>query len=174
MWGNYRMSSKRARFCNMLFASLIVMAGPTAAHDFGVLNIDRPKKPASGDAPSAIQEPITFQGVMIGAAIDPTGLFSDAELEEGGSTVQPPIWHSTFPVDGGEVTLAILVDRWCGLSECPFRFVIQADNGMRLHSHNPPAHGMMCQDRSSITVDPIKLVLTACGTEIDLKQAWPL
>ncbi|MDA7966220.1 hypothetical protein [Ruegeria sp.] len=115
--------------------------------------------------------PITFSKIEIGAPTDPTGLFTDEEVSEGGSVVQPSIWYSVFPVDGGKVTLAVLVDRWCGLSECPFRFRIETDDGMELRSHFGRAHGMICQDRSSMTVDPIELVLTACGNEIDLKQA---
>ena len=118
--------------------------------------------------------PLTFETTEIGELTDPTGLFTDEEVQQGGSVVQPSIWHATFPVDGGEVTLSVLVDRWCGLSECPFRFIVRAENGMELRSHNPPAHGMVCQDRSSMTVDPVELILTACGNEIDLKQAWPL
>ena len=122
----------------------------------------------------ADETPLSFEMTEIGALTDPTGLFTDEEVEQGGSVVQPSIWHSTFPVDGGEVTLSVLVDRWCGLSECPFRFIITADNGMELRSHNPPAHGMICQDRSSMTVDTVELVVTACGNQIDLKQAWPI
>lgn len=117
---------------------------------------------------------LTFETTEIGELTDPTGLFTDEEVELGGSVVQPSIWHTTFSVDGGEVTFAILVDRWCGLSECPFRFIVRAENGMELRSHIPPAHGMICQDRSSMFVDPVELVMTACGNEIDLKKAWPL
>ena len=126
---------------------------------------------AVGDL-SAEEVPPIFESTETGALTDPTGLFTDEEVEQGGSVVQPSIWYSTFPVDGGEVTLAILVDRWCGLSECPYRFRIEAEGGMELHSHFPPAHGMICQDRSSMTVDPVELVLTACGNQINLKQAW--
>lgn len=122
---------------------------------------------------SQAETALTFNMTEIGDPTDPTGLFTGEEVEQGGSVVQPSIWHSTFPVDGGEVTLTVLVDRWCGLSECPFRFVIRADSGMELRSHTAPAHGMICQDRSSMTVDPVELVVTACGNEIDLKQAWP-
>lgn len=116
--------------------------------------------------------PITFEMTEIGTLTDPTGLFTNEEVEEGGSVVQPSIWFSTFPVDGGEITLAILVDRWCGLSECPFRFRIETKDGTELRSHFGRAHGMVCQDRSSMTVDPVELVLTACGNDIDLKRAW--
>lgn len=115
--------------------------------------------------------PLTFDSTEIGSMTDPTGLFTDEEVKQGGSVVQPSIWYSTFPVDGAEITLSILIDRWCGLSECPFRFRIETDDGMELRSHFGRAHGMICQDRSSMTVDPIELVLTACGNEIDLKQA---
>lgn len=69
--------------------------------------------------------PITFEMSEIGTLSDPTGLFSDEEVEQGGSVVQPSIWFSTFPVDGGEVTLSILVDRWCGLSEWSSRKATQ-------------------------------------------------
>lgn len=128
---------------------------------------------ASLCVPAMAEEmPITFEMAEIGALTDPTGLFTDDEVEQGGSVVQPSIWYSTFPVDGGEVTLSILVDRWCGLSECPYRFRLETEDGTELRSHFGRAHGMICQDRSSMTVDPIELVLTACGNEIDLKQAW--
>lgn len=126
---------------------------------------------AVGDL-SAEEVPLIFQSTETGALTDPTDLFTNEEIEEGGSVVQPSIWYSTFSVDGGEVTLAILVDRWCGLAECPFRFRLEAEGGVVLHSHFGRAHGMICQDRSSMTVDPVELVLTACGNEIDLKKAW--
>lgn len=116
--------------------------------------------------------PISFEMTEIGALTDPTGLFTGEEVEQGGSIVQPSIWYSTFPVDGGAITLSILVDRWCGLSECPFRFRIETEDSTEMRSHFGRAHGMICQDRSSMTVDPVELVLTACGVEIDLKQAW--
>ncbi|WP_299501360.1 hypothetical protein [uncultured Roseobacter sp.] len=115
---------------------------------------------------------LTFEVTEVGALTDPTGLFTEEEVEQGGSVVQPSVWYSTFPVDGGEITLSILVDRWCGLSECPFRFRIETEDGTEMRSHFGRAHGMICQDRSSMTVDTIELVLTACGNEIDLKQAW--
>lgn len=35
-------------------------------------------------------------------------------MAEGGSDVQPSVWYARFPVRGGEVTLAVLVDAWCG------------------------------------------------------------
>lgn len=118
------------------------------------------------------QEPIAFEYADVGIETDPTGLFTDEELAEGGSDVQSPIWYSTFEVDGGEVTMAILVDRWCGISECPVRFRLVADNGLKLQSHSPPAFDMICQDTDAMTVDPIELVVTACAAEFDLKKSF--
>ena len=152
--------------------SLLLKAKISKMVNFKMLSVSL----AVGLANAALAEGVSlnFETTEVGELTDPTGLFTKEEIEQGGSVVQPSIWHVTYPVDGGEVTLSILVDRWCGLSECPFRFLVRAENGMELRSHNPPAHGMVCQDRSSMTVDPVELILTACGNEIDLKQAWPL
>lgn len=120
---------------------------------------------------SAEKQPISFEFTEVGATVDPTGLFSEDEITEGGSDVQPSIWYSTFPVDGGEVTLAILADKWCSAHECPFRFRLTTDSGMVLLSEVSPAYGMICQDTDAMTVDPIDLTVQACGNVIDLKAA---
>lgn len=117
------------------------------------------------------EEPITFTASELGITTDPTGLFSDEELAEGGSVVQPSIWASTFPIDGGSVTMAVMIDRWCGAQECPFRFRLEVDNGPVLLSHVGRNFGMVCQDKDAMTVDPIELTVTACGVVIDLKTA---
>lgn len=126
----------------------------------------------AGSVPAfAEDQPISFQFTDVGDPVDPTGLFTDEELVEGGSDVQPSIWYATFPVDGGEVDFAILVDKWCGAHECPYRFRLTTDSGMTLHSSSGDAYGMVCQDTDSMTVDPIDLTITACGSVIDLKAA---
>lgn len=61
---------------------------------------------------------VPFQTTKTGQMRDPTGLWSPAEVAEGGSDVQPSVWYARFSVRGGEVMLAILVDVWCGMSEC--------------------------------------------------------
>jgi hypothetical protein len=125
---------------------------------------------AMADTPSD-SVPIEFDFIEVGAGVDPNGLWSEEEIEEGGSAVQPSIWYATFPVDGGEASLSILVDKWCGAQECPFRFRLNSDSGMWLKSHEEPAYGMICQDTDSMTVDPIELTVRACGNVIDLKMA---
>ena len=157
--------------CHFLLLACFSVDTATA-HSWHVHNAGEDHERVESDAPPGIQEPITFEFANTGATEDPTGLFSAEELEQGGSTVQPPIWYSTFPVDGGEVTLAILVDRWCGAQECPYRFRLEvADGSMTLHSHLGQNYGMICQNTDSISVDPIELTVTACGALIDLKEA---
>ena len=85
--------------------------------------------PLAPMAALAEERPVEFQSTEIGATSDPTGLFTPQEVEEGGSDVQPSIRYAVFPVDGGEVTLSVLVGEWCGMSECPFRFRLVADDG---------------------------------------------
>lgn len=119
--------------------------------------------------------PVELEDAEVGAASDPTGLFSDDEVAEGGAagsaTPVPSIRYASFPVDGGEVTLAILQNAWCGMSECPYRFRLETDGGMSLLSHHGPAYGMICQSDEDMSYDPVALTLTACGSEIDLKDA---
>ena len=62
-------------------------------------------------AASADQVPMEFAFSAVGAETDPTGLFTREEVAEGGSQVQSSVWYSTTPVDGGRMTLAILVDQ---------------------------------------------------------------
>ena len=120
--------------------------------------------------------PITFLNIGDGGASDPLGLFSDKEIAEGGSEVQPSIWYATFPVDGGVVDLSILVDAWCGMSECPFRHRIRDSKGAVVHvGFRPPQFGMICQGfveetPGAITYDPINLTIKACGQTLDLKE----
>lgn len=120
---------------------------------------------------SAEQVPVRFQSIAVGHSADPTGLFTPEEVAEGGSDVQPSIRYAVFPVDGGEVSLSVLVGEWCGMSECPYRFRLVADNGMSLQSDQPPDYGTICQDSEAVTVDPVALTVTACGAVIDLKAA---
>ena len=120
--------------------------------------------------------PITFLNIGDGGSSDPLGLFSDEEIAEGGSDVQPSIWYATYPVDGGEVDLSILVDAWCGMRDCPFRHRIRNTKGDVVHvGFRPPQFGMICQGFSgetpgAITYDPINLTIQACGLTIDLKE----
>ncbi|MBE0599956.1 MAG: hypothetical protein IH568_01435 [Burkholderiaceae bacterium] len=120
--------------------------------------------------------PITFLTIESGERSDPLGLFSEEEISEGGSDVQPSIWYATFPVDGGEVDLSILVDAWCGMSECPFRHRIRDSKGDVVHvGFRPPQFGMICQGffgetPDAITYDPIHLTIQACGQTLDLKE----
>lgn len=126
----------------------------------------------AGSVPAfAEDQPITFEFTDVGDPVDPTGLFTDEELAEGGSDVQPSISYATFRVDGGRVDLAILADKWCGTQECPYRFRLTTDSGMVLNSFSGDAYGMVCQGMDSMTFDPIDLTITACGFEIDLKAA---
>lgn len=132
-----------------------------------------------GLVPAAAQEavPVVFEVSEAGAASDPTGLFSDEEVKEGGTPSMPSVWYSTFPVDGGEVTLSVLANAWCGMADCPFRFRIRSTDGsFSLQGFEPPNYGMICQafmegESSAITYDPIALTIDACGTVIDLKAA---
>lgn len=118
------------------------------------------------------QVPIVFEHTEVGSLTDPTGLFSDEELKDGGSVVQPSIWYSTFSVEGGQVIMTVLFDAWCGVRECPVRYRLVADSGLELDSHQSPDFGMICQDTDSMTVDPVELVIRACDAEIDLKQIF--
>jgi hypothetical protein len=125
----------------------------------------------AASAALAESAPIAFESTPTGVMVDPTGLWSDAEVAEGGSDVQPSVHYATFAVDGGEVTLSILVDTWCSLSECPYRFRLTTGSGLTLHSHAPPDYGMICQDTESMTYDPVELTMTACTATIDFKTA---
>lgn len=120
----------------------------------------------SSEAALAEQLPIYFNPVEINATADPTELWTPSEILEGGSVVQPSIWHSTFPVDGGEVTISVLVDHWCSMTECPYRIRLTAPAlGVELRGE-----GMACQARDIFTYDPIDLTVTACAQTIDLKE----
>jgi len=115
---------------------------------------------------SAEARPIQFTPVELGATTDPTGLWTPAEIAEGGSVVQPSIWYATFPVDGGEVTISALLDHWCSMSECPYRIRLTAPAvGLDLRGE-----GMACQARDTFTYDPVALTITACAQTIDLKK----
>lgn len=113
---------------------------------------------------------IKFQYSDIGATTDPTGLLTDQELAEGGSTVQPPIWYSTFDVNEGTVTLAILVDAWCSVSECPFRLRLETADGVARSSHDENGYGMICQDTESMTVNRTEMTIHACTDKINLTR----
>ena len=119
--------------------------------------------------------PVVFSEAEIGALSDPTGLFSDEEVAEGGAagsvTPVPSILYAILPVDGGTVTLAILENAWCGLSECPYRFRLETDSGMTLLSHHGREAGMICQARELMSYDPVTLTMTACNAVIDFKDA---
>ncbi|WP_143413039.1 hypothetical protein [Haematobacter missouriensis] len=120
----------------------------------------------SAEAALAEQLPIYFNHVEINETADPTELWTPSEILEGGSVVQPSIWHSTFPVDGGEVTMSVLVDHWCSMTECPYRIRLTAPAlGVELRGE-----GMACQARDIFTYDPIDLTVTACAQTIDLKE----
>jgi len=113
--------------------------------------------------------PITWEAVEMDTRIDPTGLWTRHEIREGGSVVQPSIHYSTFPVDGGEVTISVLVDHWCGMSECPYRVRLVAPAlGLDLLGE-----GMACQARDTFTYDPVALTITACAQVIDLTTLQP-
>lgn len=128
-----------------------------------------------GGAATAETLHFRFNEAEIGADSDPTGLFSNDEVAEGGAsgsaTPLPSILYTTFPVDGGEVTLSILQNGWCSASECPYRFRLTTDTGMVLLSHYGDAYGMICQAPELMSYDREALILTACGSEIDLKDA---
>ena len=110
--------------------------------------------------------PIQFTAVDLGATTDPTGLWTPQEITDGGSVVQPSVWHSTFPVDGGEVTISVLLDHWCSMAECPYRVRLSAPAaGLDLRGE-----GMACQARDTFTYDPLALTISACGQIIDLKK----
>ena len=115
---------------------------------------------------SAEALPVRFTPVELGATTDPTGLWTPEEIAEGGSVVRPSIWHSTFPVDGGEVTISILLDHWCSMAECPYRVRLMAPAaGLDLRGE-----GMVCQARDTFTIDPVALTISACAQTIDLKK----
>lgn len=120
---------------------------------------------------------VVFEHTEVGAASDPTGLFSDEEVAEGGSASMPSVWYSTFPVDGGEVTISVLSNAWCGMSDCPFRYRIKsADGNLALRGYEPPNYGSICQSfldggSDAITYDPMALTIDACGSSLDLKMA---
>lgn len=120
---------------------------------------------------TTIAEPLPlapFQTTETGHMRDPTGLWSPAEVAEGGSDVQPSVWYARFPVRGGEVTLAVLVDAWCGLSECPVRFRVEKGDGRVVQNFGTVDYDMVCQDFEGFTYDPEAQVLHACGARIAL------
>lgn len=119
----------------------------------------------------AEQVPIQFEEAPMEATSDPTGLWTDEELAESRVAALPPVAYATFPVDGGEATLAILQGAWCGAADCPYRFRLETDGGAVLHSHGAGDYGMTCQSTDFFSVDPIDLVVQACGQTIDLKAA---
>lgn len=119
----------------------------------------------------AEMRPLAFVASEMGATTDPTGLWTDAEIVEGGSDVQPPISYASIPVDGGTLTIARLVDRWCGTQDCPYRFRLETSDGRAYLSHGSGDYGMACGSDQGYAVDPVELVMTACGQEIDLKTA---
>ncbi len=120
---------------------------------------------------AAIADPlpsVPFQTTETGQMRDPTGLWTPAEVAEGGSDVQPSVWYARFPVRGGEVTLAVLVDAWCGLSECPVRFRVETADGQVVQSFETVDYDMVCQDFEGFTYDPEARVLHACAARIAL------
>ncbi|KGJ11377.1 hypothetical protein IT40_07350 [Paracoccus versutus] len=111
---------------------------------------------------------VPFQTTETGQMRDPTGLWTPAEVAEGGSDVQPSVWYARFPVRGGEVTLAVLVDAWCGMSECPVRFRIETADGRAVQNFGTVDYDMVCQDFESFTYDPEARALHACAARIAL------
>lgn len=119
----------------------------------------------------ALAEPlllVPFQTTETGQMRDPTGLWSPAEVAEGGSDVQPSVWYAHFPVRGGAVMLAVLVDAWCGMSECPVRFRVEATDGRVVQNFETVDYDMVCQAFESFTYDPEARVLHACAARIAL------
>ena len=112
--------------------------------------------------------PVPFQMTEAGQMRDPTGLWSPAEVAEGGSDVQPSVWFATFPVQGGAVTLAVLVDAWCGMADCPMRFRLVGDDGRELRNFNTVEYDMVCQSPELFFYDPETGVLHPCGTPLSL------
>lgn len=111
---------------------------------------------------------VPFQTTETGQMRDPTGLWTPAEVAEGGSDVQPSVWYARFPVRGGEVTLAALVDAWCGMSECPVRFRVETANGRVVQNFETVDYDMVCQAFESFTYDPEARVFHACAARIAL------
>lgn len=112
--------------------------------------------------------PVPFQMTAAGQMRDPTGLWSPAEVAEGGSDVQPSVWFASFPVQGGTVTLAVLVDAWCGMADCPMRFRLVGDDGRELRNFNTVEYDMACQSPELFFYDPETRVLHHCGTSLSL------
>ena len=110
----------------------------------------------------------------LGDPTDPTGLFSPQEVAEGASVAQPSIRYAVVAVTGGTVTITTFVGHWCGVSECPARFRLVMDDGAVVNSTSSPDDCMMiCQAdgaRSFVTVDPVRLTMTACAQGIDLTR----
>lgn len=69
---------------------------------------------------------------------------------------------------GGEVTLAVLVDAWCGMSECPVRFRVETDDGRVVQNFGTIDYDMVCQAFESFTYDPEARALHACAARIAL------
>ena len=112
--------------------------------------------------------PVPFQTTETGQMRDPTGLWSPAEVAEGGSDVQPSVWHATFPVQGGTVTLAVLVDAWCGMADCPMRFRLVIDDGRELRNFTHVEYDMVCQAQELFFYDPDARILHHCGARLSL------
>lgn len=112
--------------------------------------------------------PVPFRMTEPGQMRDPTGLWSPAEVAEGGSDVQPSIRHAAFPVRGGTVTMAVLVGAWCGIADCPMRFRAETDDGRLTKSFDGTEYGMVCQNFEDFTYDPEAGMLYACTARIDL------
>ena len=119
----------------------------------------------------AEQVPIHFEEAPMDATSDPTGLWTDDEVAESRVPTLSPLVYSTFRVDGGEATLAILQGAWCGTADCPYRFRLTTDGGEVLRSHAAGDYGMTCQSTDFFSVDPIDLTVRACDQTIDLKTA---
>ena len=120
--------------------------------------------------PSAAETllPVPFQMTEGGQMRDPTGLWSPVEVAEGGSDVQPSVWFATFPVQDATVTLAVLVDAWCGMADCPMRFRLVGDDGRELRNFTTVEYDMVCQAPELFFYDPEAHVLHHCGSPLSL------
>lgn len=120
--------------------------------------------------PSAAETllPVPFQMTETGQMRDPTGLWSPSEVAEGGSDVQPSVWFATFPVQGGTVALAVLVDAWCGIADCPMRFRLVDDDGPDLRNFTTVEYDMVCQAPELFFYDPEARLLHHCDAPLSL------
>ncbi|MFN3314821.1 MAG: hypothetical protein ACK46Q_15345 [Hyphomonas sp.] len=112
--------------------------------------------------------PVPFEVTDIGQMRDPTGLWSPAEVAEGGSDVQSSIRHAKFAVQGGTVTFSVLVGSWCGMTECPVRFRVTTDGDRAAQNFETTEYDMICQDFEGFTYDPEARLLHACAARIQL------